>query len=259
VGDFVALEVTDAGVGTLRIDRPKVNALSREVVREIAEAVERAEADDVGAVVVWGGERVFAAGADVKEMSELDSTAIHRYMEDFHTAFARLERLPKVTIAAVNGYALGGGCELALACDFRWAAEDARLGQPEIALGIMPGAGGTQRLPRLVGLARAKELVYSGRAVRSDEALAIGLADRVLPATEVYPGAVEAAERFARGPLLALAAAKGAMQSGVEMDLDAGLALEHQSFAALFATEDRSIGMTSFLDRGPGRATFVGR
>jgi len=259
VGDFVALEVSDAGVGTIRIDRPNVNALNRGVVREISEAVERASADDVRAVVVWGGESVFAAGADVKEMSRLDAPGVHRYIGDFRTAFSRLERLPKVTIAAVNGVALGGGCELALACDFRWAAEDARLGQPEIALGIMPGAGGTQRLPRLVGLARAKELVYSGRAVRSAEALAIGLVDRVLPAPDVYRVAVEAAERFATGPLLALGAAKRAIQSGVEMDLDVGLTLEQEAFAALFATEDRTIGMTSFLDKGPGRATFVGR
>jgi enoyl-CoA hydratase/carnithine racemase len=259
VGDFVALEVSDTGVGTIRIDRPKVNALSRGVVGEISDAVERASADDVRAVVVWGGERVFAAGADVKEMSSLDGPGVHHYIGDFQATFTRLERLPKVTIAAVNGVALGGGCELALACDFRWAAEDARLGQPEIALGIIPGAGGTQRLPRLVGLARAKELVYSGRAVRSDEALAIGLVDRVLPASEVYPGAVEAAEGFAAGPLLALRAAKRAIQSGVEMDLDAGLTLEREVFAALFATEDRAIGMTSFLDTGPGRAGFVGR
>jgi enoyl-CoA hydratase/carnithine racemase len=259
VGDFVAFEVSEAGVGTIRIDRPKVNALSEAVVREIDEAVGRAAADEVGAVVVWGGERVFAAGGDVKEMSKLDSTAILRCIEGFHAAFTRLERLPKVTIAAVNGVALGGGCELALACDFRWVATDARLGQPEIALGIMPGAGGTQRLPRLVGLARAKELVFSGRPLRSDEALAIGLVDRVLAPEEVYPRALEAAERFARGPRLALAAAKRAMQTGVEMDLDAGLALEKQSFAALFATEDRTTGMTSFLERGPGRAKFAGR
>jgi enoyl-CoA hydratase/carnithine racemase len=259
VGDFVGFDLSDSGVGTIRIDRPKVNALSAAVVREIDEAVERAAADAVGAVVVWGGERVFAAGADVKEMSELDSTGIHRYIEGFHAAFRRLERLPKVTIAAVNGYAFGGGCELALACDFRWAAEDARLGQPEIALGIMPGAGGTQRLPRLVGLARAKELVFSGRPVRGEEALAIGLVDRVLAPQEVLPGAVEAAERFARGPKIALAAAKRAMQTGVEMELDAGLALEKQSFAALFATEDRMTGMTSFLEKGPGRAKFAGR
>ena len=259
MGDFVGFDLSDSGVGTIRIDRPRVNALSAAVVREIDKAVERAAADAVEAVVVWGGERVFAAGADVKEMSELDSTGIHRYIEGFHAAFRRLERLPKVTIAAVNGYALGGGCELALACDFRWAAEDARLGQPEIALGVMPGAGGTQRLPRLVGLARAKELVFSGRPVGSEEALAIGLVDRVLAPEEVLPGAVEAAERFARGPKVALAAAKRAMQTGVEMDLDGGLALERQSFAALFATEDAMTGMTSFLEKGPGRAKFAGR
>jgi enoyl-CoA hydratase/carnithine racemase len=258
VGEFVALEVSEQGVGTIRLDRPKVNALSRALVREIADAVDRAATGGVRALVVWGGERVFAAGADVKEMAELDVVSVYRHIGAYHDAFARLERLPVVTIAAVNGYALGGGCELALACDFRFAADDARLGQPEIALGLMPGAGGTQRLPRLVGVARAKELIYSGRPANAQEALAIGLVDRVLPAGEVYAAAVAAAEGYARGPTVALAAAKQAVQSGLDMDLAGGLLVERQAFASLFATEDCRIGVASFLEKGPGKAAFVG-
>jgi enoyl-CoA hydratase/carnithine racemase len=259
VGEHVALEVSHVGVATIRLDRPKVNALSRAVVEAIGEAVDAAAADEVRSVVVWGGERVFAAGADVKEMASLDVVSTHRYIGVFQDVFTRLERLPKVTIAAVNGYALGGGCELALACDFRFAAADARLGQPEIALGVIPGAGGTQRLPRLVGVPTAKELIFSGRPVGAEEALRIGLVDRVLPAEEVYAAAVESAERYARGPAVALAAAKEAVQTGIEMDLTAGLLVERQAFASLFATQDQRIGMSSFLERGPGKASFVGR
>jgi enoyl-CoA hydratase/carnithine racemase len=260
VGEFVSLEVSEAGVATLRLDRPKVNALTREMVREIGAAAEGAAEDpDVKAVVVWGGERVFAAGADVNEMAELDAVAVSRYIEAFGAAFDRIEKLPKVTVAAVNGYALGGGCELALACDFRVGATDARLGQPEIALGIIPGAGGTQRLPRLIGVARAKELIYSGRVASADECLALGLLDRVVSPSDVLAEAVTVAEAYARGPTVALAAAKQAIQSGIEMDLASGLLLERASFAALFASEDQRIGMTSFVEEGPGKARFVGR
>lgn len=258
--EFVSLEVGNAGVGTIRIDRPKVNALNAQVAREIDAAVDAAHADDhVRAVVVWGGSRVFAAGADVNEMSRLDAVGMYRYIGAFHDVFARLETLPKVTIAAINGYALGGGCELALACDLRVAAKDARLGQPEILLGVIPGAGGTQRLPRLIGRGRAKDLVYSGRFVRAEEALEMGLVDRVVPAEDVLAEAVIMAEGYARGPTLALAAAKRCIQSGADMDLGSGLLLERQAFSALFATEDQRAGMTSFLEQGPGKASFSGR
>jgi enoyl-CoA hydratase/carnithine racemase len=260
VAEFVNLEVRADGVGVIRLDRPKVNALNRQVVLELGEELEKAAAaDGVRALVLWGGERVFAAGADIKEMTYLDPVAMHRYIGLYHEVFTFLERLPKVTIAAINGFALGGGCELALACDFRVGASDCALGQPEIALGIMPGAGGTQRLPRLVGVAKAKDLIFSGRRVRSGEALDIGLLDRAVDPGEVLHEAVELATRYARGPALALAGAKGAIARGLEMDIDAGLLLERQTFSALFATEDQRIGMTSFAERGPGKATFVGR
>ena len=260
MGEFVNLESRADGVGLIRLDRPKVNALNRKLVSELGEELERAGEDtSVRSLGVWGGERVFAAGADITEMTDLDPVSMYRYIGLFHDVFTRLERLPKVTIAAINGFALGGGCELALACDFRIGASDSGLGQPEIALGIIPGAGGTQRLPRLVGVSKAKELIYSGRRLRAQEAAEIGLVDEVVEPAEVVSRAVELAARYARGPTVALAGAKQAIQRGCEMDLDAGLLLERQTFSALFATEDQKIGMTSFAERGPGKATFVGR
>lgn len=259
MGEFVNLEVSD-GVGTIRIDRPKLNPLNQQVSREIGEAVEAAALDDnVGAVVVWGGEKVFAAGADINEMETRDAVSMFRWIARFQDVFTRLERLQKVTIAAINGYALGGGCELALACDFRICAEDSQLGQPEILLGVIPGAGGTQRLPRLVGIGRAKDIIYSGRFVKADEALAIGLVNKVVQGADVYPEALKWAKRYANGPLVALQAAKQAIQNGFDSDMSTGLLLERQGFAALFATEDQKIGMKSFIEEGPGKAKFVGR
>ena len=260
MGEFVRLEVDEERrVGTIRLDRPKMNALSRQVWREIEQAAtEAGERDDVGAVVVWGGERVFAAGADVKEFPEWSYQDAREIGTDLQRSLDTLARLPKVTIAAVNGYALGGGCELALACDLRFVAEDARLGQPEILLGIIPGAGGTQRLPRLVGLSRAKELIFSGRQVKADEALRIGLADHVVESGEVYEAAVEAAAGYAAGPY-ALALAKRAIEDGTELPLDQALRLERDLFAECFATEDARTGVASFLEQGPGKATFEGR
>ena len=260
MGEFVNLEVKDSGVGTIRLDRPKVNALNAQVAREIGDAIDAARSDDaVKAVIVYGGERVFAAGADISEMSDLDATTMYRYIGDFQDVFTRLEQLPVVTIAAINGYALGGGCELALACDFRICADDSQLGQPEILLGVIPGAGGTQRLPRLIGPARAKDLIFTGRFVGAREAKAIGLVDRVVPPEVVYDAAVDLAERYAGGPTIALMAAKQAIQNGLETDIRNGLVLERQAFAALFATEDQKIGMKSFAEQGPGKANFVGR
>ncbi len=260
MGEFVNLEVSDAGVGTIRLDRPKVNALNDQVAREIDEAVAAARSDErVRAVVLWGGERVFAAGADIKQMAERDSVQMYKYIGDFQDVFTRLENLPVVTIAAINGYALGGGCELTLACDFRVCADDSQMGQPEILLGVIPGAGGTQRLPRLIGVGRAKDIIYSGRFVSAEEAKAIGLVHEVVPAAEVYPTAVKMAERYARGPSVALMAAKQVIQNGMQVDMTNGLLLERQAFAGLFATEDQAVGMKSFEEKGPGKAEFVGR
>jgi len=260
VGELVRLETSDDGVATLRLDRPKVNALNAEVARQIGDAVDQVELDDsIGALVVWGGERVFAAGADINEMSELDAVTMYRYIGRFQDVFTRLERLPKITIAAINGYALGGGCELALACDMRICADNSQLGQPEILLGVIPGAGGTQRLSRLVGVGRAKELIYTGRFIPAAEALAMGLVNEVVAPGHVYERAVELATTFARGPRVALQAAKDVIQNGVDVDITTGILLERQAFAALFATEDQTIGMKSFVEEGPGKANFVGR
>lgn len=260
MGEFVNLEVSGSGVGTIRLDRPKVNALNDQVAREIGEAVAQARSDDsVKAVVVWGGEKVFAAGADIKQMVDLDPVTMYRYIGDFQDVFTKLEALPKVTIAAINGFALGGGCELSLACDFRICAEDGQLGQPEILLGVIPGAGGTQRLTRLVGPGRAKDIIYSGRFVPAAEAKSIGLVHEVVPPDQVYATAAKWAERYARGPTVALMAAKQAIQSSLDVDITSGLLIERQAFSALFASEDQTIGMNSFVEEGPGKAKFVGR
>ncbi|QZY30234.1 enoyl-CoA hydratase/isomerase family protein [Nocardioides coralli] len=259
MSEFVRLEVAD-GVGTIRLDRPKMNALNAQVQEEIrAAATEAGDRDDVKAVVIWGGERVFAAGADIKEMADLSYTDMVVRSGRLQTAFSAVARIPKPVVAAVNGYALGGGCELALCADVRFAAEDAVLGQPEIQLGIIPGAGGTQRLTRLVGPSRAKELIFTGRFVKADEALALGLVDRVLPAEQVYEEALAWAGQFAGAASYALRAAKEAVDRGLEVDLDTGLEIERQQFAALFATEDRTVGMQSFVEHGPGKAQFRGR
>ena len=259
MGEFARLEVED-GVGTIRIDRPKMNALDVQTQEEIrAAAAEATDRDDVKAVVVYGGERVFAAGADIKEMAAMSHTDMVKRSGGLQSAFTAVARIPKPVVAAVTGYALGGGCELALCADLRIAADDATLGQPEILLGIIPGAGGTQRLARLVGPSRAKELIFSGRFVKAEEALAIGLVDRLVPAASVYEEAVAWARQFTGAASYALRAAKEAIDHGLEVDLDTGLEIERQQFASLFATEDRTIGMASFLESGPGKADFVGR
>jgi enoyl-CoA hydratase/carnithine racemase len=262
MGEFVRLEIGSgdtAGVATLRIDRPKMNALNEQVQEEIrAAAAEATDRDDVQAVVVYGGERVFAAGADIKEMSEMSYKDMVKRSGGLQSAFTAVAKIPKPVIAAVTGYALGGGCELALCADVRIAADNATFGQPEILLGIIPGAGGTQRLTRLVGPSKAKDLIFTGRFVKADEALAIGLVDRVVPADEVYAAALEWAGQFNGAASLALRAAKETIDRGLEVDLESGLGIERQQFAALFATEDRSVGMSSFMENGPGKAEFTG-
>jgi enoyl-CoA hydratase len=259
MSEFVRLKVSD-GVGTIRLDRPKMNALNTQVQEEIrGAAIEAGERDDVKAVVVYGGERVFAAGADIKEMADMSYVDMVQCSGPLQASLTSVARIPKPVVAAITGYALGGGCELALCADVRFAAEDAVLGQPEIQLGIIPGAGGTQRLTRLVGPSRAKELIFTGRFVRAEEALAIGLVDRVVPADRVYDEAVAWAGQFTHAATQALRAAKEAIDLGLETDLDTGLAIERQQFAALFATDDRRIGMSSFVENGPGKAEFTGR
>jgi enoyl-CoA hydratase/carnithine racemase len=253
----VHLEVAD-GVGTLRLDRPPMNALdvaTQDRLKELAEEITRRE--DVRAVVIHGGEKVFAAGADIKEMQVMDHAAMIARSRALQDSFTAVARIPKPVVAAVTGYALGGGCELALCADFRIAGENAKLGQPEILLGLIPGAGGTQRLSRLIGPSKAKDLIFTGRQVKADEALALGLVDRVVPAVEVYEQAHAWAARLAKGPAIALRAAKEAIDTGLETDIETGLAVERNWFAGLFATEDRERGMRSFVEEGPGKAKFL--
>jgi enoyl-CoA hydratase/carnithine racemase len=261
MSEFVQLEVDEAtGVGTIRLDRPKMNAINEEVTEGLAAAAHEATFNDkIKSVVLWGGEKIFAAGADIKMMADRTPAEMMNRIGLMQSVFSQIEEIPKVTIAAINGYALGGGCELAMTCDFRVVADNAQMGQPEILLGVIPGAGGTQRLPRLVGQARAKDIVFTGRMIACVEALQIGLADKIVPAADTYSMAVEMATQFARGPTVALRAAKMAINRGLEMDLGDGLAFEREVFVNLFATEDQKIGMKSFLEQGPGKAEFVGR
>jgi enoyl-CoA hydratase/carnithine racemase len=257
--EFVRLEV-DGGVGTIRVDRPPMNALSRQVQEEIRSAARQAgEREDVRAVVVYGGEKVFAAGADVKEMEKMSAADMAAQADALSSSFSAVAAIPKPTVAAITGFALGGGYELALCADRRIAGDNVKVGQPEILLGIIPGAGGTQRLTRLVGTARAKELIYTGRFVEAEEALRIGMVDEVVAPDDVYGAARRWAEQFVEGPARALAAAKAAIDGGQDVDLGNGLKLETHLFSALFGTDDRAGGMRSFLDHGPGKATFTGR
>jgi enoyl-CoA hydratase/carnithine racemase len=259
MGEFVRLEVED-GVGTIRIDRPKMNALNVQVQEEIRAAADEAtNRDDVGAVIVYGGDKVFAAGADIKEMKDMSYADMARRAGRLQSAFSAVAQIPKPVVAAINGYALGGGCELALCADIRIVGEGAKLGQPEILLGIIPGAGGTQRLTRLVGPSRAKDIIFTGRFVAADEAERIGLADQVVPDAEVHDAARTWAQQFSGAAAIALRAAKESVDRGVEVDLVTGLEIERVQFAALFATEDRAIGMESFLANGPGKAEFLGK
>ncbi len=244
---LVRIERRDDGVAVVTLDNPKVNALSQEVLNELGDVFEALGDDPPGAVVVTGGERLFAAGADVTQFSAERAAEI---AATFHRVLDAVAAFPRATIAAVSGYALGGGCELAMACDFRIASERAVFGQPEILLGIIPGGGGTQRLPRIVGPSRAKELIFTGRQVKADEALAIGLADEVVPGDDLHDRALAFAAELAAGPLAAIALAKAAIDGAVT---------EQDAFAQVFLTDDAGIGVTSFLEHGPGKATFTGR
>jgi enoyl-CoA hydratase/carnithine racemase len=259
LGEFVRVEVADA-IATIRLDRPKMNALNAQVQQEIAAAAAQVSDDAaIRAVILYGGERVFAAGADIKEMADVGYPRMAERSARLQAAFSAVANIPKPVVAAVTGYALGGGLELALCADFRVLGETAKVGQPEILLGIIPGAGGTQRLPRLIGPSRAKDLIFTGRHATAAEALSVGLADKVVPDAEVYQAAVDLVARYATGPALALRAAKQAVNEGLEVDLATGLEIERLHFAALFATEDQKTGMRSFIENGPGKATFDGR
>ncbi len=259
MSDVVGFDVQD-GIGTISLERPPMNALNFEVQDGLAAAADEAtRRKDVWAVVIYGGEKVFAAGADVKEMQPMSYTDMVDRSVALQAAFTAIARIPKPTVAAITGFALGAGCELTLACDFRVAAEDAKLAQPEILLGLIPGAGGTQRLSRLIGPARAKDMIFSGRFVPAREALEMGLVDEVVPPGEVYAAARKRVERYVGGPAYAIRAAKEAIDRGLEVDLDTGLEIERMQFVGIFATRDRDIGMTHFVEHAQGKAQFEGR
>jgi enoyl-CoA hydratase/carnithine racemase len=254
---FVTLDRRPDGVAVVRLDRPKANALSLALLTQLAAVAESLIDDPPGAVVIWGGERIFAAGADVGEFGGPDEARVINQV--FRQALDAIAAIPRAVIAAVTGYALGGGCELACACDLRVVADRARMGQPEVLLGVIPGAGGTQRLTRLVGPSRAKDLVLTGRMVDAEEALRIGLADRVVPTEEVFGAAVELAAGLAAGALVAQGLAKRAIDDGLGLPLAAGLDLEAELFVQVFGTEDAATGVQSFRAEGPGKAQFSGR
>jgi enoyl-CoA hydratase/carnithine racemase len=249
--ELVHLEVDD-GVGIVRLERPPANAISLDLSRELLDVLREAETrDDVGALVVWGGPKIFAAGADIKAMVDADPAEIREQVTTLGAACDRLESMPKVSIAAITGYALGGGFELALACDLRYAAADAKVGQPEIRLGVIPGAGGTQRIAWLAGPGVARDLTYTGRQAEADEARALGLVERVVPADQLPATAVEDARAFAQGPRLALAAAKEAILQAVLEPGPAGLRRERELFLGLFGSADQREGMRAFLEKRP--------
>lgn len=259
MSDLVKLDRHEGGVAVIMLDNPPLNALSSAVLSELASAARELAGDPaVKAVVVTGaGDRAFAAGADIKEFA--GAREARRVAGVFHEACGALEALPRPVIAAIRGYALGGGLEVAMGCDLRIASDDARLGQPEILLGIIPGGGGTQRLARLVGPARAKEIIWTGRQLGSDEALAIGLVDRVVPAADLRDASMAWAGELASGAVVAMGLAKRAIHAGFGRPLDEGLAAETDAFAEVFETEDATTGVQSFLEHGPGKATFSGR
>jgi enoyl-CoA hydratase/carnithine racemase len=257
MAELLTLERRPDGVALLTLANGKVNALSTELLAEIRQAAGELTADPPGAVVITGGDRLFAAGADISQFGGPDEAAT--IGAAFHDALDAVAAIPRFVIAAVSGYALGGGCELALACDYRIASERAVFGQPEILLGIVPGGGGTQRLPRVVGASRAKEMCLTGRQVRAEEALRIGLADEVVAPESLTERALALAAEVAAGALSAQAVCKRLIDDGLDGSLADGLELERAGFVEVFRTDDARTGVASFLEHGPGKATFTGR
>jgi len=256
MAELLTLERRPDGVAVITLANGKVNALSTELLAEIQAAATELTDDPAGAVVITGGDRLFAAGADISQFGGPDEAAT--IGAAFHDALDAVAAIPRFVIAAVSGYALGGGCELALACDYRIASEKAVFGQPEILLGIIPGGGGTQRLPRTIGASRAKEMCLTGRQVRAAEALRIGLADEVVAPDELTDRAIALAAEVATGALAAQAMCKQTIDDGLDVPIADGLALERVAFVDVFHTDDARTGVASFLEHGPGKATFTG-
>ncbi|HHY27446.1 MAG TPA: enoyl-CoA hydratase/isomerase family protein [Desulfitobacterium dehalogenans] len=250
--ETILVDIAD-GIATVTLNRPEVlNALNSQVFNELGDAALELGADpSVQAVIITGGDKVFAAGADIKQMANLSAVDAAIGDKPSHRAFNLIEKIPKPVIASVAGFALGGGCELTLVCDVRIAADSAQFGLPEIKLGILPGAGGTQRLPRLIGAGKAKELIFSGDFINADEALRVGLVNKVVPADQLGEETLKMAKRFAAQGAVALRLAKSAIDEGLRMDLEAGMQYEHKCFSLLFATEDQKEGMRAFIEKRP--------
>ena len=254
--DLVLVESPANGVFVLTLNSPKVNALSTAMLQRIYDVVTDLTLLSAHAVVITGGDRLFAAGAEISEFG--GPTEAATIGQQFHKTLNAVAALPAFTIASISGYALGGGCELAMACDYRIASTKAVFGQPEILLGIIPGGGGTQRLPRLVGPSRAKELMMTGRQVKADEALRIGLADEVVEPDQLVARALELAQSIASGAAQASRIIKRVVDAGMNTTLEEGVRLELDGFVEVFETHDSQVGVKSFLENGPGKATFSG-
>ncbi len=238
-------------IALITINRPEaLNALNSKVIGELEQAVAAVEADtSLGAMILTGEGRSFVAGADIAEQCPMDPAAGRKWGQRGSAMMRRIELLPIPTIAAVNGFALGGGCELAMSCDIILASEKAKFGQPEVGLGITPGFSGTQRLPRRVGMAKAKELIFSGKMIKADEAEKIGLVNAVYAPEELMNGAMEMAKSFAANAPVAVRYAKSCIDRGMQMDMDSAIAYENELFALCFATDDQKEGMTAFLEK----------
>lgn len=248
--ETIIVEIEE-GVAIVKLNRPEVlNALNSQVFNELADAAVNLSADDsVRSVIITGGDKVFAAGADIKQMASLNAVDVTTTDRQSRKTFHLLENMPKPVIAAIAGYALGGGCELTLVADVRIAADNAKFGLPEIKLGILPGGGGTQRLPRLIGAGKAKELILSGDIISAEEALRVNLVNKVVPADQLLTEAKKMAKKFAAQGAVALRLAKSCVNEGLRMDLEMGLEFEHKCFALLFATEDQKEGMKAFIEK----------
>jgi enoyl-CoA hydratase/carnithine racemase len=257
MGELILVERRADGVAVITLNNPKVNALSQALLAELRTAAEDMIAHPPGAVLITGGERIFAAGADISEFGTPEQG--RHITAAFHAALNAVAAIPRFVIAGISGYALGGGCELALACDYRIAGERAVFGQPEILLGILPGGGGTQRLPRLIGRSKAKEMMITGRQVKAEEAMRIGLVDEVVDNDALHERALGLATEVARGALQAQAMIKRAVDLGIDEPMPDALKLERDLFEGVFRTTDSQVGVASFLQHGPGKAEFTGK
>ncbi len=241
----------EGNIGILSINRPdELNALNEKLLEELDRAIDNISMDEeIYVLIITGEGRAFVAGADISEMKDKNSMEARDFAEKGLSVFRKIELMEKPVIAAINGFALGGGCELAMCCDVRIASDKAKFGQPEVGLGITPGFGGTQRLSRLVGIGIAKELIFTAKIIRSDEAMRIGLVNEVAPASELMDVALKLANDIASKGQLALRYAKSAINRGIETDIETGMEIEKDLFALCFATEDQKEAMTAFLEK----------